>query len=51
MNFYGLSEGGGGARDVDPDLFLFIGTDFLGAIEDKGKWFGSTKFLEGREKV
>ena len=51
MNFSGLSGGGGGTRDVDPDLVLFMGTDFFGAIEDKGRWFMNTWFLEGREKI
>ena len=51
MNFSRLSGGGGSARDVDPDLFLFTGTDFLGAIEDKERWFVNTGFLEGRERV
>ena len=51
MNFSGLSGGGGGARNVDPNLFLFTGTNFFGAIGDKGRWFMKTGFLEGREKV
>ena len=51
MNFSGLSGGGEDACDVDLDLFLFTSTNFLGAIEDNGKWFGSIEYLEGREKV
>ena len=51
MNFSGLSEGGNGACELDPILFLFIGTTFLGAIEGEGRWFRSTGFMDGREKV
>ena len=51
MNFSGLFGRGGGAWEVDPILFLFIGTAFLGAIENEGRWFGNIEFLEGREKV
>ena len=36
---------------MDSILFLFTGTAFLGAIENEGRWFESTGFLEGREKV
>ena len=51
MNLSGLSGSGGGARELDPVLFLFTGTAFLGAIENEGRWFGSIRFLEGRERV
>ena len=51
INFSRLSGGGGGARELDPILFLFIGTDFLGTMKNKEKWFGHTRFLEGRERV
>ena len=51
MNFSELSMKDGGARDVDPDLFLFTLTDFFGAIGDKGRWFMNIRFLKGRERV
>ena len=51
MNFSRLSGGGGGARELGHVLFLFTGTSFLGATENEGRWFGNTRFLEGRERV
>ena len=32
MNRRGLSEGGGSARDVEPEQYRLAGTDFLGAM-------------------
>ena len=49
MNFLGLLENGGGVRELDLVLFLFIKTVFLGAIEKEGGCFGNAKLLEGRE--
>ena len=44
------SGSGGGACEFDLVLFLFTRTDFLGAIENEGRWFGNTRFLKGRER-
>ena len=44
-----LSGSGGGALELDPVLFLFTGTVFLGAIENEGRWFGNTGVFEGRD--
>ena len=35
MNLLGLSGSGGGALELDPVLFLFPRTAFLGAIENE----------------
>ena len=51
MNFFGLFGGGGGAWEMDPILFLFTRTSFLGSIENEGRWFGNIGFLEGKEKA
>ena len=51
MIFFGLFGGRGCAHEVDPALFLFTRTAFLVSIENEGRWFGNTWFLEGREKV
>ena len=51
MNFSRLSGGEGGAFKLDLVLFIFTGIDFLGAIKNEGRRFGSTGFLEGRERA
>ena len=50
MNFSWLSMRGGGARDDDPNLFLFTRTNFFEAIGDKGRRFVNSGFLVGKEK-
>ena len=51
MNFSRISGIEEGARKLDPVLFLFTKTDFLGAIKNGGRWVGNIRFLEGRERV
>ena len=51
MNLLGSSRGGGAAREVEPDLCLFIGIDFCGAIKvDLGLGFRQTKKTRERER-
>ena len=42
MNRYGSSEGGGAARELEPDRFRLAQVDFLGAME-VDLWSRSTK--------
>ena len=48
MNRYGSSEGGGAARELEPDRFRLAQVDFLGAME-VDLWSRSTKKKKEKE--